>query len=140
MSAAAGWLHQPGIDIFDHLVADLPQLLARLITAPPAPVAEHEQIPNVPGIYLFSELDHAIYVGQTRILRDRLGNHTNPLGKNHQATFAFNVAKDEAAKAGIDTAKFRAQLEADQEFAHTSRPPSCGSRRWMSASSSWPAR
>jgi hypothetical protein len=110
-------VHQPGVDLFDHLVADLPQLLDRLLSATAAPVAEHEQIPNVPGIYLFSELDHAIYVGQTRILRDRLGNHTNPLGKNNQATFAFNVAKDEAAKAGIDTAKFRAQLEADQEFA-----------------------
>ena len=109
--------HQPGIDLFDHLVADLPQLLDRLLSATAAPVAEHEQIPNAPGIYLFSELDHAIYVGQTRKLKQRLRNHTNPLAKNNQATFAFLVAKGEAEKAGVDTGRLRAQLEADQQFA-----------------------
>ncbi len=113
----SGQIHQPGIDVFDHLVADLPQLLERLLAAPPAPVSGQEQIPNLPGIYLFSELDHAIYVGQTRKLKQRLRNHTNPLGKNNQATFAFLLAKDEAEKAGVDTAQFRAQLEADQQFA-----------------------
>jgi hypothetical protein len=46
-----------------------------------------------------------------------LKNHTNPLGKNNQATFAFLVAREEAEKAGVDTAQFRAQLEADRQFA-----------------------
>ena len=110
-------IHRPGIDVFDHLVADLPQLLERLLAAPAAPVAEHAQIPNAAGIYLFSELDYAIYVGQTRKLKQRLRNHTNPLGKNNQATFAFLVAKEEAEKVGVDTAQVRAQLEADQQFA-----------------------
>ncbi|HEY5053455.1 MAG TPA: GIY-YIG nuclease family protein [Solirubrobacterales bacterium] len=110
-------IHQPGIDLFDHVVTDLPLLLERLLAAPAAPVAAHSAIPNAPAIYLFSELDHAIYVGQTRVLRERLDNHTNPLGKNNKASFAFNVAKEEAARAGVDTARFRAQLEADQEFA-----------------------
>ena len=93
-------IHQPGIDVFDRLAADLPQLLERLLDAPAAPVAEHAQIPNAAGIYLFSELDHAIYVSQTRKLKQRLRNHTNPLGKNNQATFAFLVAKEEAEKVG----------------------------------------
>lgn len=110
-------VHQPGIEVFDHLAAELPQLLEQLLTAPAAPVGEHLQIPNAPGIYLFSEFDHAIYVGQTRKLRQRLKNHTNPLGKNNQATFAFLLAKAEAEKAGLEIAQFRAQLEADRQFA-----------------------
>jgi hypothetical protein len=110
-------VHQPGIDVFDHLASELPQLLDRLLAAPAATVAGHPQIPNQAGIYLFSELDHAIYVGQTRKLRQRLANHTNPLGKNNQATFAFLVAKGAAEKAGVDIAQYRAQLEADQQFA-----------------------
>jgi hypothetical protein len=110
-------IHQPGIDVFDHLVAELPQLIERLLAAPGAPVTEHAVIPDTAGIYLFSELDHAIYVGQTRKLRQRLRNHTNPLSKNNQATFAFLLAKDQAEKAGVDTKQFRAQLEVDQEFA-----------------------
>jgi len=108
--------HQPGIAVFDHLVAELPGLLGRLLDAPAAKVADHEAIPEEPGIYLFSELDQPIYVGQTRKLRRRLKNHTNPLGKNNQATFAFLVAKEEAEEAGVDIGQYRAQLEADQEF------------------------
>ena len=92
-------------------------MLDRLLTAPAAPVADHSTIPEAPGIYLFSELDHAIYVGQTRKLRQRLKNHTNPLGKNNQATFAFLVAKGEAEKSGVDVGQFRTKLEADQQFA-----------------------
>lgn len=110
-------IHQPGIDVFDHLTTELPQLLGRLLAAPAAPVAAHPAIPNTAGIYLFSELDHAIYVGQTRKLKQRLRNHTNPLGKNNQATFAFLLAKDEAENAGVNTAQYRAQLEADLQFA-----------------------
>jgi hypothetical protein len=109
-------IHQPGVENFDHIAADLPRLLQRLLAAAAAPVAEHGEIPNAPGIYLFSELDRPIYVGQTRKLRKRLGNHTSPLGKNNQATFAFLVAKAEAEKAGVDMAQFRAHLEADQQF------------------------
>ena len=108
--------HEPGIQVFESLVDQLPDLLDRLLAAPAAKVADHAPIPEAAGIYLFSELDHAIYVGQTRKLRQRLRNHTNPLGKNNQATFAFLLAKDEAAKAGVDIGLFRAQLEADRQF------------------------
>jgi hypothetical protein len=83
---------------------------------PAAKVKSHQQIPEAPGIYLFSELDHAIYVGQTRKPRQRLRNHTSPLGKNNQATFAFLIAKAEAGKTGVDVKQFREQLEADEDF------------------------
>lgn len=110
-------VRDPGLQVFDSLVAELPDLLDGLLAAPAAKVADHQPIPKAAGIYLFSELDQAIYVGQTRNLRQRLTNHTNPLGKNNQATFAFLVAKGESKRAGVDTTQYRAQLEADQEFA-----------------------
>jgi hypothetical protein len=110
-------VHPQGVELFDRLAADLPILLERLVEAPASPVAQHVEIPEAPGIYLFSEKDHPIYVGQTRVLRSRLHNHTNPLGRNNQATFAFLVARARAEEAGIDIDRFRAQLEADEEFA-----------------------
>lgn len=109
-------IHRPGIQVFEHLATDLPRLLDDLLAAPAAKVGRHPQIPEAAGIYLFSELDHAIYVGQTRKLRQRLRNHTNPLGKNNQATFAFLIAKADAGKAGVDVNMFREQLEANEDF------------------------
>jgi hypothetical protein len=60
--------HDPGGEHFDRLVAELPRLLDRLLEAPAAKVAAQQPIPKEPGIYLFSELDQPIYVGQTRNL------------------------------------------------------------------------
>lgn len=110
-------VHPQGVELFNRLAADLPILLERLVEAPASPVAQHAEIPEAPGIYLFSENDHPIYVGQTRVLRSRLRDHTNPLGKNNQATFAFLLARARAEDARIDIGRFRAQLEADEEFA-----------------------
>lgn len=108
--------HQPGIEVFDAVVDQLPDFLDQLLAAPAASVSEHPEIPNVPGIYLFSEDDQPIYVGQSRKLKQRLGKHTNPSGKHNSASFAFLIARTEAEKAGIDTAQFRKQLERDQQF------------------------
>lgn len=109
-------VNSQGVEIFDRLTADLPRLLGDLLSAPAAPVGEHPMVPENPGIYLFSEQDRAIYVGQSRKLRRRLRNHTNPLGKNNQATFAFLIAKADAFAAGVEVGRFRQQLEADKDF------------------------
>ena len=106
-----------GLAIFDHLTAELPSLLERLLEAPAVPASAHGKPPAIAAIYLFSKDDHPIYVGQTRNLRRRLGEHTNPLAKNNKASFAFNLAKEVAKDAGVDIARYRAQLEADEEFA-----------------------
>lgn len=109
-------IHQPGVELYGKVVANLPGLLQQLLDAPKARVADHPKIPSAPGIYLFSEEDQPLYVGQTRKLRQRLRNHTDPLGKNNAATFAFLVAKTEAEKAGVDMAQYRKALEEDQQF------------------------
>lgn len=92
-------------------------LLTKLLAAPAAPLNGHEAVPRVPGIYLFSKHGEALYVGQTRNLSARLKNHTNPLSKENQASFAFLAAKKEAESADIDTNRTRKVLEADEDFA-----------------------
>jgi hypothetical protein len=116
-------IHQPGVEIYDSVVARLPELLQELLAAPPAKVADHPQIPEAPGIYLFCEPasegedEKAIYVGQTRKLRSRLNNHTRLGGRNNQATFAFLVAKTDAEAAGVNMKQYREELEKDEAFA-----------------------
>ena len=114
-------IHHAGVEIYDSIVARLPKLLKKLLAAPAAKVTEHEQLPDAPGIYLFSEPtpdggEKAIYVGQTRVLRSRLKNHTRLGGKNNQATFAFLVAKGDAKAAGVNMKQYREALEEDEQF------------------------
>jgi predicted GIY-YIG superfamily endonuclease len=103
--------------VFESVAAEMEPLLKQLLEAPTAPVDEHEQVPKKAGIYLFSKDDSALYVGQTRNLRNRLRDHTNPLSRENQASFAFLVAKQEAEKSEIDVARTRKILEADEQFA-----------------------
>lgn len=100
---------------FDETVAQMPALLDALRSAARHRVADHPSVPEAPGIYLFSEHGTPIYVGQSRKLRSRLKQHTGATRQN-QASFAFNLAKREAAKADVDTKRWRAALEADPEF------------------------
>lgn len=105
-----------GVRRFGDAVARLPALLDALRAAPSQPLTEHPWVPNTPGIYLFSESERPVYVGQTRKLRTRLGQHTGATRGHNQASFAFKLAKREAAAAGVDIVRTRAQLEADATF------------------------
>ena len=115
-------IHPAGVEIYESVVARLPELLERLLAAPAAAVSGHERIPEAPAIYLFSEpapgggAEKPLYVGQTRVLRSRLQNHTRLDGRHNQATFAFSIARKEAEEAGVDTKKYREALETDEQF------------------------
>jgi hypothetical protein len=111
-------LDQDGIEQFDRAIVRMRPLLDELLAAPKRTVADHPKVPSVPGIYLFSENDRPIYVGQSRKLSRRLRFHTGLTSKQNQASFAFNIAKREAHLAGLDIARFRKVLEADPDFAH----------------------
>lgn len=106
-----------GIEQFDRAIARTRPLLDELLAAPKHTVADHPKVPSVPGIYLFSEDGRPIYVGQSRKLSRRLRFHTRLTSKQNQASFAFNIAKREARKAGLDIKRFRKALEADPGFA-----------------------
>lgn len=58
-------------------------------------------VPAVAGVYLFSEDDGHRYVGRTRDANRRLGEHTRPSSPENSAPFAFNIARRDAAAAGL---------------------------------------
>ncbi|MGE0200778.1 MAG: GIY-YIG nuclease family protein [Candidatus Melainabacteria bacterium] len=82
-----------------------------------------------PGVYLFSEGTHHLYVGRTNHVRSRWGNHCNPGSGPKSAAFAIKLARREtglqskrypdfkaaftAAKARIRNMSFRFVEEAD---------------------------
>jgi len=101
---------------FAAAVEQMPALLAALQAAPSYRVADHPQIPIAPGIYLFTDRGTPIYVGQTRKLRNRLRQHTGERRRENEASFAFNVAKRDAANDGVNIKLPRAVLEADPAF------------------------
>jgi hypothetical protein len=71
------------------------------------------------GIYLFSENGKHLYVGRTRNVRTRYGQHSRPSSKHNTAPFAFKLAREET---GITAADYRAggrgrvALSAEAEF------------------------
>jgi hypothetical protein len=108
-----------GLAEFEERVASqMPELLDRLLHAPAHPRAEHPEgsVPRASGVYLFWADGKPIYVGQTRKLRDRLRQHCIPSSTDLSASFAWNLAKREASRDGIDTCRRRAALMADAAF------------------------
>jgi hypothetical protein len=87
---------------FQAAVEQMPSLLEALQAAPSHRVADHPRTPLAPGVYLFSEHGRPIYVGQSRKLRTRLRQHSGERRRENEASFAFNIAKRDAAKAGVD--------------------------------------
>ena len=104
-----------GVASFTAAVQQMAPLLAALKDAPRHQVAPLA-VPNTPGIYLFRDGERPTYVGQSRTLRTRLKQHAGATRGHNQASFAFNVAKREAATAGVDVRRFGAALEADEDF------------------------
>ncbi len=105
-----------GVGHFEDAVAQMPALLDALRSAAKHRVADHPAVPNTPGIYLFSDADKPIYVGQSRKLRTRLRQHTGATNRQNQASFAFNLAKREALADKVDVKRPRADLELAAAF------------------------
>lgn len=109
-----------GLAEFDALLGRLHPLLNRLRAAHACSRLEHGRggVPNLPGVYLFSGLDgHPLYVGQSRNLNRRLGEHCRPKSDHNQASFAFNIAKKSAAQADVLPGGFRAAIAVQADFA-----------------------
>jgi hypothetical protein len=105
-----------GVRHFEDAVGQMSALLDALQSATKHRVADHPAVPDAPGIYLFSDGDIPIYVGQSRKLRTRLRQHTGAANRQNQASFAFNLAKREALAGSVDVKRSRAVLEADLDF------------------------
>jgi hypothetical protein len=112
-------LTEGGIARFEALADKLPRLLDRLRRAP---VRSSERDGPLPAVYLLSEEEHPIYVGQTRNLRRRLRQHGGLSSRENQASLAFNIARHKAADhPSFNVPLTRRQLEADPTFAQLFR-------------------
>lgn len=108
---------QPAYQAADDIWASMRPLLDRLLAAPRSPRAPGK-VPAVPGIYLFSDGERYRYVGQTRNLRARLGQHTRPSGTHYSATLAFLLATERAKEFGVTlTGRQRSELQLAADFA-----------------------
>jgi hypothetical protein len=104
-----------GQALLHKVVDDLPDLLNRLSSAPAKTVAEHEEIPATPGVYLFSEGVTPIYVGQTENLRDRLRQQTSPSSRENHASLAWRIALAAAQDARHPVSGTSKKLEPDEQ-------------------------
>ena len=93
----------------------MPLLLNELLAALPV---ERSAIRNEPGVYLLSDDDSPIYVGQSRKLRTRLASHGRSSSDHASASFAFLLARADAQEAGVLLAALsRRETEAHPPFA-----------------------
>ncbi len=71
------------------------------------------------GVYLFSEGARPMYVGRTKNLKQRVGNHCSYGSRENQAVFAFKLAREAAGKprASYATDGSRAALMMNPAFA-----------------------
>ena len=108
---------EPAYQNADELWSSMRPLLDSLLAAPRSPRA-HSNPPELPGIYLFSDGERYRYVGQTRNLRTRLGQHTRPSGTHYSATLAFLMGVERAKERGVPIkGRTRAALQNDPGFA-----------------------
>ena len=101
---------------FDRLVAQMPELLNRLLNATPLSRDSLEAVPER-GIYVLYEIDTPIYVGRSNRIRERLQEHSRPSSTHNSAPFAFNLAKEDASTRGINIeGRQRSQIEKEPDF------------------------
>lgn len=94
----------------------MPELLDQLTSSAASPFDQHDKVPELPGIYLFSEGPNPMYVGNTRKLRTRLRQHTSPRSTENSASFAYRLAVQAAEGQGLELAGTRKANAADLEF------------------------
>lgn len=87
-----------GEERFGLLAVRLLGLLEALRSALPTHSGGGRVLPRAAGTYLLTEGHVPIYVGQTRNLRRRIADHGGVNSRENQASLAFNIAREEAAK------------------------------------------
>jgi hypothetical protein len=100
------------------MVSEFESMLDELTGSKPHRHRQKPPLPENPGIYLFSEGDEHLYVGITRNLRSRYGQHQRPSSPENSAPFAFAIARDDAQNDQFPVSgQTRTKLSENQEFA-----------------------
>lgn len=76
--------------IFADLVKELDPLFQHLVDQEPHST---QSIGPVSGVYLFSEEGKHLYVGRSRKIGQRYGQHTRPSAPHNQASFCLSDCK-----------------------------------------------
>ena len=100
---------------FQATIELFPGYMKELLRELPVPANELKKIPNQ-GIYVFYEDDKPIYVGRSRNLSQRFKQHRQQSSNHNSATFAFMIAKQDAAKKKLNIHKTREELQIDPDF------------------------
>jgi hypothetical protein len=82
---------------FEQYLCTVHQAYQDLMSAPLGPALEQPDVPITGGIYVFYERGQPIYVGRTWNLRRRLRQHSHPGSTHYSASFAFLIARRQAA-------------------------------------------
>lgn len=100
---------------FDQMVVEMPRLLLKLRQTEPV---GRDNLRGVPqrGVYVLYEDGNPIYVGRSNRLKARLLEHSRQSSMHNSAPFAFNLAKEKAAKRGINISQARNELGRDLAF------------------------
>jgi hypothetical protein len=104
------------LERFREIEKQLPNLLKLLVEASPHHRDRKPAVPHVPAVYLFTEEEIPRYLGRTRDANRRLGEHTRPSSPQNSAPFAFNIARREAAEAGLTLMGTRKEIAATPAF------------------------
>ena len=102
----------------ERLAPELDKLLAcaahtRIMSA----AVKHVAVPKKPGVYLFTQNGEHRYVGRSKNLSSRFGQHIQAGSGENSAPFAFNIARRDAGEAGFPVAgRTRKNLGTDPEF------------------------
>ncbi len=127
-----------GRALFDAMVATLPGLLEQLTQVDGKPVADHDSVPEAPGVYFFSEGVNPIYVGQSRHLRRRLRQHTSPSSRETKPPSRGRSLSRQAKEDGHPVSGTRKDLEGDEAFSEHFRDAKRRVARWTCDSSRSP--
>lgn len=99
------------------MVATFDTMLEELTGSEPHRHGRRPALPAAAGIYLFVEEDRPVYVGITRNLRARYGQHQRPSSPENSAPFAFAIARRKAKEDGFRVeGRGRVELSKDPKF------------------------
>ena len=105
-----------GTTRYREIERQLDPLLKALVAGRPFRRGTMPAVPAVAGVYLFSEERNHRYVGRTRNANRRLCEHTRPSSPENSAPFAFNIARRDAAAAGLEVDGPRKAISARADF------------------------
>lgn len=104
---------------FARVIDTLHHSFERLMAQSPSPPLQLPRSAPTSGIYVFTEGDRHMYVGRSKRIRKRLGNHCRPSASHRMAAFAFKLAREDTGrlKATYKTEGSRGKLMEDPIFA-----------------------